>query len=279
MFEFDEFDGGRLIVNRQFRELFVAHGLTTFAALYAWRDGEVVRKVKSRSTARVELTSAKLPGQTLTFYIKKHGRPKLKEYLKPLLNFGRPILGARNEWEAILEFHAAGIPTMIPIAFGESGDQSLVMTEGLGTDYTLLDWASSRWADAAQVGLTNEQREGCQRELISRVAQIASRMHARGAHHQDFYLNHMLWCGDRSRYDLRIIDLGRVRFHKKLSRRWIIKDLAQLDYSASGLSCADRLRFLRLYLGRPFTKADRRLVRAILCKSRRIATHTAKHHL
>jgi heptose I phosphotransferase len=78
---------------------------------------------------------------------------------------------------------------------------------------------------------------------------------------------------------LRVIDLGRVGFAENLSRRWILKDLAQLDFSARRLSCADRLRFLRIYLRRPFCPADRRLVRMIDRKSRRIAAHTAKHRL
>jgi hypothetical protein len=112
-----------------------------------------------------------------------------------------------------------------------------------------------------------------------RLARLARRMHDLGAHHQDFYLNHILWCGDPSEFEFHIIDLGRVGFSANLAERWIRKDLAQLDYSARDLSCADRLRFLRMYLGRPFTRADRVLVRLIAIKSRRIASHTRKHKL
>jgi heptose I phosphotransferase len=111
------------------------------------------------------------------------------------------------------------------------------------------------------------------------MAALARRMHDAGAHHQDFYLNHILWRGEAADLDLRVIDLGRVGFAKELSRRWILKDLAQLDFSARQLSCTERLRFLRLYLGRPFCRADRRLVQRIARKSRRIAAHTSKHGL
>jgi hypothetical protein len=79
--------------------------------------------------------------------------------------------------------------------------------------------------------------------------------------------------------DIRVIDLGRVVQSAKLSKRQVIKDLAQLDFSARRLSCSDRLRFLRLYLGRPFRPSDRWLVRCIVRKSRHIASHTAKHQL
>jgi hypothetical protein len=104
-------------------------------------------------------------------------------------------------------------------------------------------------------------------------------MHGHGLHHQDFYLNHLLCRGDLAGLDLRVIDLGRVRQHARLSHRWVVKDLAQLDFSARRLSCRDRLRFLRLYLGRPFRPADRRLVRQIVLKSWWIAAHTAKNNL
>jgi heptose I phosphotransferase len=117
------------------------------------------------------------------------------------------------------------------------------------------------------------------RALLAHVAAIARRMHAAGLHHQDFYLNHFLYCGDPADLDIRVIDLGRVQQRPQLSHRWILKDLAQLDFSARRLSCRDRLRFLRLYLDRPFRPADRWLIRQIMLKSRYIATHTAKNNL
>ena len=55
--------------------------------------------------------------------------------------------------------------------------------------------------------------------------------------------------------------------------------LAQLNASAGSLTRADRLRFLRLYLGRPFRPLDRMLAFFVALKSRRIAAHTTKHGL
>ncbi|MBS0266176.1 MAG: hypothetical protein JSS02_29875 [Planctomycetes bacterium] len=280
--QIDELDNGRLIVNRPFRGILSAQGLTTFEALYTFAGGDEVRRVKSRRTVRIELPAPTAHDATAVrvFYLKRHEPPRWSEQWRPLLNFGKPILGGRNEWQAILKFQAAGIPTMTPVAFGESQGRSLVLTEDLGTDYTLLDWAqsvannSSRHADFAPTA-----DEAQKRTVIHRVAALARRMHAVGAHHQDFYLNHILWCGDPADFDFRVIDLGRVGFSPRLSQRWIRKDLAQLDYSARTLSCADRLRFLRLYLGRPFTRSDRELVRKIARKSRHIASHSAKHQL
>jgi heptose I phosphotransferase len=276
-FQFESFDSGRLVVNREFRPLLEASGLTTFAALFDLDGGEVVRTVGHRTTARIVLPAGK---DTEVFYLKRHQPPRLVERLKPILHFSRPILGARTEWEAILRYHAAGVPTMTPVAFGEFQARSLVMTRDLKINRTLLDWADDiadkrrdARRDAAHDGLAEK------RAIIAHVAKIARHMHDSGLHHQDFYLNHLLCRGGRADLDIRVIDLGRARHRSRLSRRWIIKDLAQLDFSARKLSCSDRLRFLRLYLGRPFRPADRWLIRHVMLKSWAIAGHTARHNL
>jgi heptose I phosphotransferase len=273
-----DWDGGRLHVNRQFSQVLAANGLTTCEAVLNRPQGQVVRQIKSRSTARIVLPS---DAGEQTFYLKRHAPPRLRERLRPLLNLSMPILGARNEWEAILRFHAVGIPTVTPVAFGEWQQHSLVMTQDLGTDFTLLDWVNETADRREQAAESNESAEilSLKRRLIHRVAAIARQMHKCNIHHQDFYLNHMLWRQDPSMLDIRVIDLGRVVRSAKRSQRRIIKDLAQLDFSARRLSCSDRLRFLRLYLGRPFRPSDRWLVRCVARKSRHIASHTAKHNL
>jgi len=233
-----------------------------------------VRAIGNRSTARVVLPKE---GRQEAFYLKRHRPARLRDRVKPLLHLSLPIVGARNEWEAILRFHAAGIPTMTPVAFGEFQSRSLVMTRDLGTDFTLLDWLNGDRSSDNPEQYAAELR--LKRDITRHVAQIARRMHDGGLHHQDFYLNHLLCCGAPAGLDIRVIDLGRVRRRDRLSQRWIIKDLAQLDFSARRLSCSERLRFLRLYLGRPFRSADRWMIRQIALKSRHIAAHTAKNNL
>jgi len=276
-FEFEDWDAGRLRVNRRFAGILRSNRLTTCETLLDLTQGELVRQVGERQTSRVVLADEN--GQQ-AFYLKRHGAPTWRDRVRPLLNLSWPILGARNEWDAILKFHAAGIPTLIPVAIGEINGRSLLMTQDLETDFTLLDWVNQSADEAApgrqQTGVAGSQ---WRRAVTGHVAAIARRMHERGIHHQDFYLNHLLWCGERSGLDIRVIDLGRATHARQLPWRWIIKDLAQLDYSARRLSCTERLRFLRIYLGRPFRARDRWLIRQIMLKSRLIAAHTAKHKL
>jgi heptose I phosphotransferase len=287
--ECEAWDEGRLLVNRRFARLLHDHRLTTCQRLFDLEGGEAVRRVGTRETTRITLEGPEGP---IVFYLKRHGAPAWRDRIMPWLHGARPIHGARNEWEAILRFIGAGIPTMTPVAFGEIGGRSLLITQALPARCNLLEFIGGRrlgfhhqpqhsGPDKQTVigGHSLPGMEHVLRELTGEVADIARKMHAAGLHHQDFYLNHLLLCDHAGEPDIRVIDLGRVREQRQLALRWIVKDLAQLNFSAERLSSRVRLRFLRMYLGRPFTAGDRRLIRRITFKSQRIATHTAKHDL
>jgi heptose I phosphotransferase len=185
----------------------------------------------------------------------------------------RPSLGARPEWEAILRFHEAGIATMVPVVLGESGRYSLLITRSIEGCRKLSTWLRDA-ADSPESPASHATRR-----TIDAVAGVARSMHESGLHHQDFYAHHLLLPEDGDRDELFVIDLGRARHEQRLSRRWIVKDLAQLSYSAPHCTRADRVRFLKAYLGRPLESADRRLVEQISRKVRAIARHSSKHHL
>jgi hypothetical protein len=78
---------------------------------------------------------------------------------------------------------------------------------------------------------------------------------------------------------LELIDLQRLGRAHWFRRRWIVKDLAALNYSARDefTTNTDRLRFLLTYLG--VVRLDswaRRLLRAVMRKTDRIRRHDAK---
>jgi heptose I phosphotransferase len=274
-FAFDVWDGGRLTVNRDFSRLLASHGLTTFESLMEYSAGQFAKNVlRERTTTRLELNSAS--GDQRVFFLKRHRRPPLVEYLKQWLRLQRPLLGARNEWEAILRFHKVGIATMTPVALGESRGRSCLMTAAIEGCCKL-----SEWMHAQQGSLRNGPRQTWH-QAITGVADVARVMHSAGMHHQDFYLTHLMLSldgGDEHPRKIHVLDLGRVRSHRRLTSRWIVKDLGQLDYSASRATSSDRLRFLTTYFGRRPRNADRRLIRRILRKSRAIARHSVKNGL
>lgn len=266
-FELDKLDSGRLVINQAFRQLFQEQGWTDFATIWSQTaDAAVAKKLRTdRITLRFSLNDQ---GEQRYFYIKRHGRSSWKEYLKPLLRLTWPILGARNEWNAILAFHTIGLPTMTPVAFGESGTQSFLITESL---------ENCRKLSELRFDATSPSQAAMRARFVRQIAQLTRKMHGAGIHHQDFYLGHLLQSQphpDR----IYIIDLGRVRKHQTLSTRWIIKDLAQLDFSADATPF-EQVRFLRDYLGRPLTTDDRRLMARIQSKKAAIARHSRKNRL
>ena len=268
-FEFETWDSGRLTVNRAFAPLFRDHNWRTFADVWSHTaNAAIAKKMRTdRITLRFTLVDQ---GSERAFYIKRHGQSSWKEYVKPLLRLTWPILGARNEWNAILEFHKAGLATMIPVAFGESGSNSFLITVAIENCIKLSEVNALRKSGQSPVPQSR-------RQTIRDVAHIARSMHRAGLHHQDFYLGHLLrsQSGDGRIY---VIDLGRVRKQANLSRRWIVKDLAQLDYSADATP-EERLLFLREYLGRRLEKSDRALMDSIQYKKAAIERHSLKNRL
>ncbi len=264
-FAFDQWDGGRLTVNREFSPILRWHRLDTFDALMNYTGGRPEKSaLRERTTTRLELADAN--GGAQTMYLKRHERPPLKERLKPLFRLQWPILGARNEWEAILRFHANGIATMVPVAVGESSGRSFLLTAGIEGCRKLTEWAAAGPATSM-------------RALVAAVADTARAIHAAGMHHQDFYLTHLMAPIQGAPAPVHVLDLGRVRYAPRLSQRWIVKDLAQLHYSATRATASDRLRFLTGYLGRPIRKDDVALIRRVIRKSRAIARHSRKNGL
>ncbi len=75
------------------------------------------------------------------------------------------------------------------------------------------------------------------------------------------------------RREIRLIDLQRVQRRRWFRRRWIVKDLAQLAWSAPRrcIKSTHKMAFIREYLGvRKLTPAHKRLIRAVLAKQRRM---------
>lgn len=269
-------DAGRMLVNAEFSEILAANGLDTFHGVMQCRLGTTVRDVAARKTTRLELVG---PKGTKTFYLKRHGRPGWRDRVMPWVNLSRPVLGAKNEWDAILRFHAVGLPTMIPVAFGEADGESFQITLGVEAKRNLLEFVEELIAGNEPGKAVDFRGWHSLRSFVDRVAEVARRMHEAGLHHQDFYLNHLLITDEGSTPEFCVIDLGRVRHRRKLALRWIIKDLSQLNYSARNVPCSLRLRFLRGYLGRKLTRGDRPLIRVIGLKSSYIEKHTRKNGL
>ena len=218
------------------------HRFEDFMAL----QGEVFRSVEDRQTHKITLG-----GESV--FIKKHYGVGWDEILKNLFSLKWPILGARNEWQAIMRLNAIGIATTPLLAYGERGyhpahKQSFVITRDLGDIITLESLCES-WP-------THPPPLQLKRQLIASVAELARRFHNEGMWHRDFYLCHFALqksALEVANPQLHLMDLHRVEIHKNLPSSKRMKDLAGLYFSALhiGLTSRDVLRFLRIYYQKP----------------------------
>lgn len=184
-----------------------------------------------------------------SYFLKLHGGIGWAEVFKNLLQGRLPVLGAVNEYRAVEALQRIGVDTMSVAAFASRGAnpaavESLIVTDDLVGTVSLEDycanWAAEPPAFSARL------------KILLKVADSARRMHAAGINHRDFYICHFHL--DESTLGqaaprCHLIDLHRAQIRKRTPRRWQVKDLAGLYFSAMdcGLSKRDLLRFLSRY--------------------------------
>jgi heptose I phosphotransferase len=113
--------------------------------------------------------------------------------------------------------------------------------------------------------------------FIENLASFVRKFHNTGFRHRDLYLCH-IFCDSRGQFTL--IDLSRVFKPLVFSKKFLVKDLAQLYYSAPAVffTKTDRLKFLLCYLQKDkLTKQDKILIKKIKSKAKQMARHDKKH--
>ena len=213
-------------------------------------EGEVFREVRGRCTLRVRIGAK-------PYFLKRHLGVGWMEILKNWMVGKRPVLGAENEYRACRHLAARNLPAPRVAAFATEGGnparrRSFVLCEEL-SGYDSLEAVAAQWADQPPSPLAR-------RRLISAVARFVRRLHEAGVAHRDLYICHLMldrqqWARGEAR--LAVLDLHRARLQPKLSAYWRKRDLAALLFSTMdiGLPAFSRLRFLRIYAGRPLREA------------------------
>jgi len=207
----------------------------------------------------------------------------LKRYTRPPLNqqwdrFRRQTWRHSRAWWEYHQSHELarrGVPVARAVAVAErmAGplelDAAVLLEAAPGTALDRI-WPSLCAAGAPVT-------RGRHRHTVVRgLALFVSAFHQTGLCHRDLYLCHIF-----AELDpvgavapcFTLIDLARAHRPRWRRLRWIIKDLAQLDFSARqvGATRTDRLRFLITYLGlEPSSPRVRFYARRIVRKSERI---------
>jgi heptose I phosphotransferase len=245
--------------------------------------GEVAREHKNRRTICTEINGRE-------YFIKTHGRTSWREILKNATRGRWPVLTSEPELNAIKRFEELGIPTTHAVGFGWRGRfpdrlESFLITESLNNPSRAMMHLSD--VPAQLQSLASPQRTPIIRAMILEVARLVRVMHMHGLNHRDLYLCHFMlrqrdWSTWHARdgLDLHIIDLHRVQIRSRTPRRWVIKDLSGLLFSAldAGLTQRDLIRFLHEYWRAPWRERlleTRRWRRTIV--RRAVSLYQAEH--
>ena len=206
------------------------------------QPADVYRNKEGRKTLRFRRDGR-------SYFLKLHSGIGWGEVFKNLLQARLPVLGAVNEYRAVLALQQLGVDTLSVAAFASRGFnpatvESLIVTDDLAQTVSLedycADWAASPPPFAVRL------------KILRKVADSARRMHVAGINHRDFYiclfhLDEASLAEPQPRCHL--IDLHRAQMRRRTPRRWQVKDLAGLYFSAMdcGLRRRDLLRFMRHY--------------------------------
>jgi len=275
-------DGENLWVDDAYWPVLQEAKLSTFRQVMETTEGTCMRALKDRENWKLELHD---PHQSpRAAYLKKHHVRGIGSWLKAKAGARSMVSAGSVEAHNVERLRRAGIGAMHVIAYGENLNdsglaESFVLTEELSNHTQLDDFLRQRFSDGQARRPRQENVD--LRTLIDEVAMVAQRFHALGYNHRDFYCCHFFIRESRPGvFEVNLIDLQRVEHRRHLRRRWLVKDLAQLSYSAPGeqISRTDQMAFIKRYLGvTKLRPSDKRFIRAVLAKRRRMQRNLGPH--
>lgn len=261
---------GQVWLDRRLESAFEELGWDQVDRVMQSDAGHCMRVLDDRENWWVDLTPEQ-ESDSRRFYLKKHHVRTRRIRLQACQT------AARVEAEAVKRLNDDGIPTMRVAAYGEQLHRdgrldSFLLTENLEDYQPLDDFLRERFG-VRRLHLST-RRDDELITLIDQVADIAGRFHRAGYNHRDLYCCHFFVKEtSEGKFDVRLIDLQRVQHRCRFRRRWIVKDLAQLAYSAprDRIKCTQKLAFLRRYLGvEKLRPSDKRLIREVLAKQQKM---------
>jgi heptosyltransferase-2 len=266
-------------IDTDYKTALAGLGLTSIDAVFSFSSAQNLAKsnlAPFRSRLQFDIGAAQsLPPTTV--FLKRYDNPPILVQLKNWLSHRRRISCASCEVEPIRELPAAGVCTPKVIAYGRQWGalfekRSFIITEKI-PDAEALE---RKLPDCFNDPPTTENLKS-RRDFIARFAAFIKRFHQTGYCHRDLYFSHIFYRTDGT---LCLIDLARAFKPAILHRRFLIKDIAQIHYSAPAahFSRSDRLRFYLAYTARNrLTRRDKAFIREVLAKTNRMARHDRKH--
>ncbi len=268
----------RCFIRAEFQAALAELGLTSCDAGFAFEGGRELAKPnigRFRRRLQLEVTPTDSSGPVRVF-LKRYDRPPILPQLRNWLVHRRRTSFARTEADTAQHLAVHGVNTPRLVAWGERWGVlfergSFVMMEEIKDSESL----ERRLPPCLESDATRAELPA-RRDFLRRLALFIRRFHETGFRHRDLYLCHIFYsrAGQFS-----LIDLARAS-RPILRRRFQVKDIAQLHYSAPAayFSRADRLRFYLAYADRRRLRArDKVFLGRVIRKAAKMARHSAKH--
>lgn len=262
--------GGTGFVRHDWWDAFANSGLRTVSE-FLTVSGDALSKPGLGRRYRARLLLAK-NSEPRTVYLKRFGPDSWMHRIGGWLK-RHGELPAEREARISEALAADGIVVARVLAWGvgeadQPGQMNFVVLE------TVPGEPAHHWLTQATHATDAWRRK---RQCVENLATFAAQFHRLGWRHRDFYLCHIFVADPQAR--LHLIDLQRVFRPCWRAGRWLIKDLAQLNYSAlvEDVSRTMRLRFIKGYFATDrLTRAQKEIVRQILRKTALISRHDAR---
>ncbi len=266
-------------VDADLEQPFKKLGLTSIEAVFSFSTAKnLTKKNLARFRSRLQFEINTPDSSTpITLFLKRYDRPPIPVQLRNWVAARGRKSCSFVEFETAQQLTNAGINTPITIAFGQQWGtffekRSFIITEKIPDAEALerkLPDCFYRQAIVKNIKL--------RRNYIAQLAAFIRKFHETNFRHRDLYLSHIFHSDNGNFY---LIDLARVFRPIIMARRFQIKDIAQIFYSAPGkyFSRTDRLRFYMNYTRRQkLTISDKEFIRKVIKKAKRMAQHDSKH--
>ncbi len=254
-------------------------GLTSIDTVFSFKGAENLTKknlAPFRSRLQFDIAPPGSP-QSTTVFLKRYDSPPILVQLKNWLSTRSRKSCAFIESTAINELTAMTIGTPKVVSYGEQKGMLLEKRSFLLTAKIPDAESIERQLPEYFTGPATKETLRLRRDFIARLANFIKRFHETDYRHRDLYFSHIFY-NDVGRFFL--IDLARAFKPALLNRRYRMKDLAQVYFSAPGryFSRADRLRFYIGYIGRhKLTAKDKSMIHRIIKKAEQMARHDIRH--
>lgn len=263
--------GPAMWIDPRYQALLDQSGLAEFANVMDTKQGRLLRSLPDRENWRLDLPYN--GGRPRGMYLKKHHVRTPGTWLRARLGIGPGATPGGTEARNVRLLEQAGVAVMRLVAFGQALAtdglaESFVLTEELAGYLQLDQFLIRRFPPVAG----GQQKDSELAVLVRAIADLAARLHRAGFNHRDLYTCHIFVREEPAgRFSLRLIDLQRVERRRWFRGRWLVKDLAQLAYSACPMRITRTLRlaFVKRYLGvTRLRDRDKRLIRRVLARER-----------